>query len=103
MLKYIQDFFDTQKVFKDVTKEKQHIVDIAKQSFNDENVEFKMFERKGTVISYSFANGVSHASISNFDRKIKDWEIQYAVDEILKVNEVDMFVKDNGIIHLIER
>ncbi|MEA0565836.1 DUF1827 family protein [Lysinibacillus irui] len=62
----------------------------------------KVYEREGTVIIHSENKKSSHASISNEKGKVKEWEIRYAIDQILKrnVTEVNIRVSGTGIVHI---
>lgn len=92
------------RTFKDVTKQKPDILKVMTPNM-PKDVTIKIYEWKDTIIIHSKNDKTNHASISNakgYDH-IQDWEIVHAIKHILKeTNEnVRVFVKGNGIIHLL--
>lgn len=87
------------KTFRDITKERVDVVKIA-SGFMGGAV--KVYERKGTVIIHSENKRSSHASISNENGKVKEWEIRYAIEHILKrgLTEVNIRVSETGVVHI---
>jgi hypothetical protein len=87
------------KTFRDITKERVDVVTIA-SGFMGGAV--KVYECKGTVIIHSENKKSSHASISNERGQVKEWEIRYAIEHILKrgLTEVNIKVSNIGVIHI---
>lgn len=87
------------KTFRDITKERVDVVSIA-SGFMGGSV--KVYERKGTVIIHSENQKSSHASISNEKGKVKEWEIRYAIEHILKrdITDVNIRVSETGVVHI---
>ncbi|MET4562155.1 hypothetical protein ABIA69_003341 [Lysinibacillus parviboronicapiens] len=87
------------KTFRDITKERVDVVKIA-SGFMGGTV--KVYERKGTVIIHSENKQSSHASISNENGQVKEWEIKYAIEHILKrdLTDVNIRVSETGVVHI---
>ncbi|WGT39398.1 hypothetical protein QH639_00790 [Lysinibacillus sp. 1 U-2021] len=87
------------KTFRDITKERVDVVKIA-SGFMGGAV--KVYERNGTVIIHSENKKSSHASVSNEDGQVSEWEIRYAIEHILKrgLTEVNIKVSDTGVVHI---
>ena len=87
------------KAFRDITKERVDVVTIA-SCFMGGVV--KVYECEGTVIIHSENKKSSHASISNDLGQVKEWEIRYAIEHILKrgITEVNIKVSNTGVVHI---
>lgn len=92
-------FFD--RTFRDTTLKRNDIVQIVTSS-GPENVIVKVYERKDTLIIHSKSDQSSHASISKGNGHIKEWEIAYVVQNILKEDNenVYMYIGRKGVIHI---
>ena len=92
------------KTFKDVTKKKTDVLQVMTSSMPDDVI-IKIYECKDTIIIHSKSDKTNHASLSHAKgfEHIQDWEIVYAIKHILKETNqnVRVFVKGNGIIHLL--
>lgn len=89
----------SEKTFRDITNERVDVVKIA-TGFMGSTV--RVYECKGTVIIHSENKESSHASISNENGQVKEWEIRYAIEHILKrnVTTVNIRVSETGVIHI---
>lgn len=92
-------FFD--KTFRDTTKERADIVTIVSRGETKDTV-ITIYERKNTLVIHSKNDVTNHASISKGKGQIRDWEIAYIIECILKVTEKDvsLYTRGNGIIHI---
>lgn len=95
--------FSKQRIFRDITNKKKDVVNLMKSNLLDESV-IKIYECKNTIIIHSKNDGKNHASISHRDgcSYIQEWEIEYAMDRILKERRenVIMLVGKGNVIHL---
>ena len=89
------------RTFHDTTKERQDIVKIVASS-EPKDVIVKIYERKNTLVIHSKNNEMNHASISKSKGHIKDWEIAYIIEHILKMvqDDVFMYTRGTGVIHI---
>lgn len=87
--------------FIDVTDEKDDVVSIVSKQSGGKN-SIKVFENGNTCIIFEWNDTEKHLSISNNIRPIKDSEIRYSVEKIMKVNpkETKMFQGQTGILHI---
>ncbi|MFJ7663769.1 hypothetical protein ACIQXW_15460 [Lysinibacillus sp. NPDC097162] len=87
------------KTFRDITKER---IDVAKVALGFMGSAVKVYERKGTVIIHSENKSSSHASVSNERGQVKEWEIRYAIDHILKRDLIDVNIRvsETGVVHI---
>lgn len=92
-------FFD--RTFRDTTKERADIVTIVSRAEIKDTV-ITIYERKNTLVIHSKNDVTNHASISKGKGQIRDWEIAYIIERILKVTEKDvsLYKRGNGIIHI---
>lgn len=88
------------QTFREITKEREDVVKIIENPL--EGGTTKIYERKGTCIIFSQNNKSKHASISNLSRPVQEWEIEYAVGQILRAeNEnLSMYMTKSGVIHI---
>lgn len=86
--------------FKDVSLENSHLTTMLERDFNNRFV--KIYERGDTSIIFSEHDNISHASLSNPKRDIKDSEIRYAIIRVMKtkITDVEVFKLQNGNIHI---
>ncbi|WP_155592188.1 hypothetical protein [Lysinibacillus cavernae] len=87
------------KTFREITNERINVMKIA-TGFMGGIV--KVYEREGTVIIHSENKKSSHASISTKNGQVKEWEMRYAIEHILKrnVTDVSIRVSDTGVVHI---
>lgn len=93
--------FSTQRTFRDITSKRPDVVEtVANSAKNDATI--KIYECKETAIIHSKSLEIDHASISNKKGKVQEWEIVYAIENILKESKenIIMLVGRNGVIHL---
>lgn len=90
----------SKRTFRDITNE--GVVDVDKVAANLIGCAIKVYERKGTVIVHIKDKKVNHASISNTNGQVREWEIQYAIEQILEseVKDVLVHVSRAGVIHI---
>lgn len=95
--------FSKQHTFRDITKNRQDIVKIASGQ-STEDVITRVHQCNETIIIHSKNDETNHVSISNSKGYgyVQEWEIIYAIDRILKVENKDviMYVGKTGVIHL---
>lgn len=86
--------------FKDVSVENSHLTTLLERGFNNRFA--KVFERGNTSIIYSEHDEISHASLSNPKRDIKENEIRYAIIKVMKakIKDVQVYKLQNGNIHI---
>lgn len=92
-------FFD--RTFRDTTKEREDIVNIVSRGETKDTV-VTIYERKNTLVIHSKSDSVNHASISKAKGHIKEWEIAYIIDNIIKEDkdDVELYTKGTGVLHL---
>lgn len=61
-----------------------------------------IYERKNTLVIHSKNEITNHASISKGKGQIRNWEIAYIIEHILKVTEKDvsLYTRGNGIVYI---
>lgn len=87
--------------FNNVTAEKNDVTKVVKSTLpNAEQIQ--VFQSDDTSIIYTISGAIKHASISNPVRKIKQSEIRYVIQKIMKskVTETEVFMTNNGIVHI---
>lgn len=89
------------KTFRNTTKERPDIVKIVASS-EPKDVIVTVYERKDTLVIHSKSDKKNHASISKGKGQIKNWEIAYIIEHILKMDQDDVFIYTKGtkVIHL---
>lgn len=92
-------FFD--RTFRDTTKEREDIVKVVSSGETKDTV-VTIYERKNTLVIHSKSDTVNHASISKAKGHIKEWEIAYIIDNIIKEDkdDVELYTKGAGVLHL---
>lgn len=90
----------SKRTFRDITNE--GVVDVDKVTADFIGSVIKVYERKGTIIVHIKDKKVNHASISNTNGQVKEWEIKYAIEQILKseIKDVLVHVSRTGVIHV---
>lgn len=89
------------RTFRDTTKERPDVVKIVASSEPKETI-ITVYERKDTLVIHSKSDKKNHASISKGKGHIKDWEIAYIIERILKRDKDDVFMytRGTGVIHI---
>lgn len=92
-------FYD--RTFRDTTKARSDIVTIVSRAETKDTI-ITIYERKNTLVIHSKNEVTNHASISKGKGQIRDWEISYIIEHILKVTEKDvsLYTRGNGIVHI---
>ncbi|SPT98455.1 Uncharacterised protein [Lysinibacillus capsici] len=92
-------FFD--RTFRNTTKEREDIIKIVSRGETEGTV-VTIYERKNTLVIHSKSDSVNHASISKAKGHIKEWEIDYIIDNIIKEDKenVVMYSKGTKVIHI---
>jgi len=86
--------------FQEITKGRPDLVEKISNAFFDDVI-VRIYEHKGTVIIHSESEKSGHASVSNPYRDIQEWEIEYAIDHVLKEENVNRYLdRNSGVIHL---
>lgn len=100
MFDKLKEMFNN-KEFEDVTLKRPETVANLKKVLTEDSIA-SIFERKNSVIVYTVDKSIKHVSISNKYREVKDWEIAYALKNIMKLSEKEIkaFKSANGIVHL---
>jgi len=90
----------SKRTFRDITNE--GVVDVDKVTADFIGSVIKVYERKGTIIVHIKDKKVNHASISNTNGQVKEWEIKYAIEQVLKseIKDVLVHVSRTGVIHV---
>lgn len=86
--------------FQEITKGRPGLVEKISNSFFDDVI-VRIYERKGTVIIHSQSEKSGHASVSNPYRGIQEWEVRYAIEHVLKEENVNRYLdRNSGVMHL---
>lgn len=90
----------SKRTFRDITNE--GVVDVDKVAADFIGSVIKVYERKGTIIVHIKDKKVNHASISNTNGQVKEWEIRYAIEQVLEseIKDVLVHVSRTGVIHV---
>lgn len=88
------------RTFRDITNE--GVVDVDKVAADFIGSIVKVYEHKGTIIIHIEDKNTSHASISNANGQVKEWEIRYAIEQVLdrEIKDVLVHVSRTGVIHV---
>lgn len=89
------------KTFRNTTKERPDIVKVVASS-EEKDVIVTVYERKDTLVIHSKNDTTNHASISKGKGQIRNWEIAYIIEHILKMDQDDVFIYSKGtnVIHM---
>lgn len=103
MFSGLSQWYANRREFKNVTEEEPHYREETLKLLNEGST-VEIYKRKGTLIVYSYnhEHKNKHLSISNNKRRVKDWELSYALNNIMDSDEkaFKMFTSNNGVVHI---
>lgn len=89
--------------FINVTKNHTNVVKMMEKTMGEgKTVKFYDCKHEGTRLIHTYNKVYQCASLSSPNGKIKESEIKYAIEKILKTNleDVSIFLSDTGVVHI---